>query len=53
MGPLFSDKKIFKVFYMDILGKYASSPGSHVFWWIMTSIILVEDHQKKISPKLY
>ena len=31
VGPVVSDKKIFKVFYIDILGKLALPPGGHVF----------------------
>ena len=31
IGPVVLDKKIFKVFYIDILGKQALPPGGHVF----------------------
>ena len=53
IGPVVSDK-IFKFFYIDIRGKQAMPPGGHVFWRIqMAWIILVEDHQRNISAKLY
>ena len=52
--PVVSDKKIFKVFYIDIYGKKAPPPGGHNFWRIqMAWTILVEDHQRNIFPKLY
>ena len=32
IGPLVSDKKIFKVFYIDTyIGKISPAPGGHVF----------------------
>ena len=31
IGPVVSDKKIFKVFYIDKQGKSALSLGGHVF----------------------
>ena len=31
IGPVVSDKKIFKVFYIDTQGKYALPPGGHGF----------------------
>ena len=55
IGPLVSDKKIFKVFYIDTyIGKISPAP-----WWPCFLMnpnglnILVEDHQKNISAKLY
>ena len=54
IGPVVSDKKIFKVFYIDIQGKYALPPGGHGFWGIqMAWTIFIEDHQRNISAKLY
>ena len=54
IDPMVSDKKIFKVFYIDIEEKLAPTPGGHVFWRIqMAWTILVEDHQRNISAKLY
>ena len=47
-----SDKKIFKVFYIDIEGKKSPPPGGHVFLQIMTAwAILVEGHQRNTSAK--
>ena len=55
IGPVVSDKKIFKVFYADISGENKPRPpGGHVFWRIrMAWTILVVDHQRNISAKLY
>ena len=49
-----SYEKIFKVFYIDIEGKYAPPPSGHVFWQIMLAwTILVEGYQRNIPAKLY
>ena len=54
IGPVVSDKKIFKVFYIDNIGQISPAPGGHVFWRIQTAWnILVEGHQRNISAKLY
>ena len=60
-----SDKEIFKVFYIDIQGKYVtphttptprtrSTPGGHVFWRIMMAwTTLKEGYIRNISAMLY
>ena len=45
-----SDKKIFKVFYLDIEGKQAPTTSRHVFWQIRIAwTFLVEGHQSIIE----
>ena len=47
-----SDKKIFKVYYMALQGKWAPPPGGHVFWDItMIWTNLVDNHLKTIYTK--
>ena len=51
IGPFVYGKKIFKVFYIDT---YIGKISPAMFWRIQTAwTILVEDHQKNISAKLY
>ena len=54
IGPVVSDKKIFLSFLYRYIGKISPPPGGHVFWRIQKAwTILVEDHQRNISAKLY
>ena len=49
-----SDKKIFKVFYIDNIGKISPAPWRPFFLTNPNGLnILVEDHQRNIPAKLY
>ena len=54
IGPVVSDKKIFTFFNIDNRENKPRPLATMFFWLIeMARTILVEDHQRNISAKLY
>ena len=54
IGPVVSGKKIFKVFYIDYIGKIRPAPWRPCFLTNPNGLNnLVEGHQRNISAKLY